>query len=90
MELASSDELYRETLHPYSQGLLAAVPIPDPKKENDKTHEIISGDIPSPINKPKGCPFNTRCPKACDICRQEVPALREVRPEHYVACHLVK
>ena len=90
VELASSDELYRETLHPYSQGLLASVPIPNPDQEKRKERTIITGDIPSPINKPKGCPFHTRCPKCCDICREKVPELRELRPDHFVACHLAE
>ena len=90
VELASSDELYSHTLHPYSKALLSAVPIPDPDKEAQKTRQIISGDVPSPINKPKGCAFCTRCPVACEQCRQTVPPLQEVRPGHYVACHLVQ
>ncbi|SFR75281.1 ABC transporter ATP-binding protein [[Clostridium] aminophilum] len=90
VELASSDELYRETLHPYSQGLLASVPIPNPDQEKRKERTIITGDIPSPINKPKGCPFHTRCPKCCDVCREKTPELRELRPDHFVACHLAE
>ncbi len=89
MELASSEDLYKETLHPYSQALLSAVPIPDPDKETTKQREIISGDVPSPINRPKGCPFSTRCPKATERCKQEMPVLREVRPNHFCACHIV-
>ena len=89
MELASSEDLYKETLHPYSQALLSAVPIPDPDKETKKQREIISGDVPSPINRPKGCPFSTRCPKATERCKAEMPALREVRPNHFCACHIV-
>lgn len=90
MELADSDELYSHTLHPYSKALLSAVPIPDPELEAVKHRQIIGGDVPSPINKPKGCPFCTRCPEATDQCRQAVPELKEVRPGHFVACHLVK
>ena len=90
VELATSDELYSNTLHPYSQALLSAVPIPDPDLEAQKQRQIISGDVPSPINKPKGCAFSGRCPKACDACKQEVPVLREITPGHFVACHLVK
>ncbi len=90
VELATSDELYSHTLHPYSKALLSAVPIPDPDKEAQKSRQIISGDVPSPINKPKGCSFCTRCPVACDKCRESVPPLQEVRPGHFVACHLVQ
>lgn len=89
MELASSEELYTNTLHPYSKALLSAVPIPDPVMENEKKRQILEGDVPSPINKPKGCPFSSRCPSACEKCSQSVPELREVTPDHFVACHLV-
>ena len=89
VELATSDELYANTLHPYSKALLSAVPIPDPHKEAQKKRQIIDGDVPSPINKPKGCAFSSRCPLACDKCREAVPPLREVEPGHFVACHLV-
>lgn len=89
VELAPSDELYANTLHPYSQALLSAVPIPDPKKDAEKKRQIISGDVPSPINKPKGCAFSTRCPRACDKCKESVPPLREVAPGHFAACHLI-
>lgn len=90
VELADSDELYANTLHPYSKALLSAVPIPDPDKEETKHRQIISGDVPSPINKPKGCAFSGRCPVACDKCRETTPDLREVSPGHFVACHLVE
>jgi oligopeptide transport system ATP-binding protein len=90
VELASSDELYANTLHPYSKALLSAVPIPDPEKEAAKHRQIISGDVPSPINKPKGCAFSGRCPEVCEQCKQSVPQLQEVIPGHWCACHLVK
>ena len=90
VELASSDELYKNTLHPYSQALLSAVPIPDPSAEAQKHRIIISGDVPSPINTPKGCNFAGRCPKACDQCKESKPPLQEITPGHYVACHLVQ
>ncbi len=90
VELAPSDDLYAETLHPYSKALLSAVPIADPNKEAHKNRQILTGDVPSPINLPKGCNFSGRCPEVCDICTKEVPALREVRPGHFVACHIVK
>ena len=90
VELATSDELYANTLHPYSKALLSAVPIPDPKLEAQKKRQIIEGDVPSPINKPKGCAFSSRCPLACDKCRQSAPVLKEAAPGHFVACHLVE
>ena len=90
VELASSAELYANTLHPYSKALLSAVPIPDPELEAAKKRQIISGDVPSPINKPKGCAFSSRCPLACDKCHESVPPLREIKPGHFAACHLVE
>ncbi|MBE6721283.1 MAG: ATP-binding cassette domain-containing protein [Ruminococcaceae bacterium] len=84
LELADSDEIYTHTLHPYSQALLAAVPIPDPDKEAQKKIQVLSGDVPSPINPKPGCPF------ADDTCRTKSPELREVRPNHFVACHKVE
>lgn len=90
VELASSDELYHHTLHPYSRALLSAVPIPDPSKEAQKQRQILTGDVPSPINTPKGCNFAGRCPMVCDKCKESKPVLKEVRPGHYVACHLVE
>lgn len=90
VELASSEDLYKETLHPYSRALLSAVPIPDPDVEAQKQREIISGDVPSPINTPVGCNFAGRCPMACDICTKEDPKLREIKPNHFCACHLVE
>lgn len=89
VELADSSVLYANTMHPYSQALLSAVPIPDPKLEAQKQRQIIDGDVPSPINKPKGCAFSSRCPRACDQCRETVPELREMEPGHFVACHLL-
>lgn len=90
VELASSDDLYAHTLHPYSKALLSAVPIPDPSAEAQKHRQILSGDVPSPINTPKGCNFAGRCPAACDKCREAKPQLREIRPGHFCACHLVE
>jgi oligopeptide/dipeptide ABC transporter ATP-binding protein len=86
-ELASSDELNGNPLHPYSIALLSAVPKPDP--DAPKTRIILKGDIPTPINPPSGCRFRTRCPHAFDRCAAEEPALREVLPGHWTACHLV-
>ncbi|MEG3074113.1 MAG: ATP-binding cassette domain-containing protein [Ruthenibacterium sp.] len=90
VELASSDEIYKNTLHPYSQALLAAVPIADPNVELQKKRVHLSGDVPSPINPKPGCKFAGRCPRATDKCRTDTPPLIEVRPEHFVACHLVQ
>jgi oligopeptide transport system ATP-binding protein len=88
VELASSNELYDKTLHPYSQALLSAVPIPNPDKEAQKKHQILSGDVPSPINTPPGCPFAGRCPYVMNICRQQKPKM-EMKQGHLVACHKV-
>lgn len=87
-ELADSEELYEHPLHPYTRALLSAVPIADPKAAARKERIILQGDIPSPISPPSGCPFRTRCDKAMDICSREVPVWKEVRPKHWVACHL--
>ncbi len=89
VELATRDELYTHPLHPYTQALLSAVPIPDPIKERKRQRIILEGSVPSPVNPPKGCRFNPRCQYAVDICRQEDPEWREIIPAHWVACHLV-
>ena len=89
VELATRDELYTHPLHPYTQALLSAVPIPDPIKERKRQRIILEGSVPSPVNPPKGCGFNPRCQYAVDICRQEDPEWREIIPAHWVACHLV-
>ncbi|MBE0614941.1 MAG: ABC transporter ATP-binding protein [Burkholderiales bacterium] len=86
VELADSDELFSNPLHPYTQALLEAVPIPDPEIERRRAHRIMKGEVPSPINPPSGCVFHPRCPLAVDSCRQEVPQLRELKPGHWVAC----
>jgi oligopeptide transport system ATP-binding protein len=88
VELAESDELYTHPLHPYTEALLSAVPIPDPKLSNTRERIILQGDIPSPIHPPSGCRFRTRCPKVMNLCSKEVPLWKEVRPNHWVACHL--
>ena len=90
MELAYQSELYNNPLHPYTQALLSAVPTPDPTIEEKRVRIILEGDVPSPAYPPPGCPFNTRCPIAEDICSQEIPEWRELQPEHWVACHLAK
>ena len=89
VELASRDNLYTQPLHPYTQALLSAVPIPDPDLEGKREQIILKGDVPSPINPPKGCNFHTRCPMAEDVCRQFEPEFQDVGEEHFVACHLV-
>lgn len=88
VELAESDEIYAHTMHPYSQALLASVPIPDPDKEAQKDAKVLSGDVPSPINPKPGCPFANRCAQATEKCRTESPTLKEVRQGHFVSCHL--
>jgi oligopeptide transport system ATP-binding protein len=89
VELADRNELYENPLHPYTQALLSAVPIPDPRKDRARKRTILTGDVPSPLNPPAGCRFHTRCPIAMDVCRQQVPEWREVTPHHWVACHAV-
>ncbi len=86
VELAESDELFDNPMHPYTQALLSAVPVPDPTVEAQRGHQVLKGEVPSPINPPNGCVFHPRCPLAVDSCRVEVPELRELRPGHYVAC----
>lgn len=88
MELAESYELCSNPKHPYTQALLAAVPIPDPNLTRARKGMPMVGEIPSPINPPSGCRFHTRCPHSCEICREKMPILREIAEGHYVACHL--
>jgi oligopeptide transport system ATP-binding protein len=88
VELAESQELYDNPLHPYTEALLSAVPIPDPDLESKRERIILKGDVPSPIDPPSGCRFRTRCPKVMDICAKEAPRWQEVRPLHWVSCHL--
>ena len=86
VELATSEELYRNTLHPYSRALLSAVPVPDPKTEKSKSRQVIEGDVPSPINRPKGCAFSNRCPLAQKICHETPVELKEiVRSEEHTS-----
>ena len=86
VELADSDELYNNTMHPYTEALLSAVPVPVYNAKKERI--ILEGDVPSPMNPPSGCPFHPRCSKCMEICKQEKPKLEEKRDGHYVACHL--
>jgi oligopeptide/dipeptide ABC transporter ATP-binding protein len=86
VELTSTRALFATPLHPYTEALLSAVPVPDPTVNRKRL--ILAGDVPSPIELPAGCRFHTRCPYAFDRCRVEEPALKEVAPTHFVACHL--
>jgi len=88
MELADRDELYRNPMHPYTQALLSAVPIPDPVIEEKRQRIILEGDVPSPVNPPKGCNFSTRCPKVLDICKEQEPEFRDYGSGHWAACWL--
>jgi oligopeptide/dipeptide ABC transporter ATP-binding protein len=86
MELASRDEIYLRPLHPYTQALLSAIPIPDPIADSKRKRVILQGDIPSPVNPPSGCRFRTRCPIAQEVCAESRPEFREIKPGHFVAC----
>ena len=90
VEITDRDEIYLNPLHPYTQALMSAVPIPDPDTVETRQRIILEGDIPNPSDPPVGCNFNTRCPVAEDICFKEEPAYLEVKAGHWVACHLVK
>ena len=90
VELADADEIYNHPLHPYSKSLLSAVPIPDPKIARANKRIALSGDIPSPLNAPSGCPFRTRCPYAKADCAESMPEFKEVSKGHFVACHHVE
>lgn len=90
VELAPSEELYVNPLHPYTQALISAVPKPDPVQENERTRIVLEGDVPSPVDTPKGCRFAGRCKYATDRCRQERPEFRKISENHMIACHRVE
>lgn len=90
VELTDRDTLYSNPQHPYTQALLSAVPVPDPVVEEKRHRIILEGDLPSPANPPKGCNFNTRCPKVFDTCFEVEPDIVEIAPGHFCACHLLK
>jgi peptide/nickel transport system ATP-binding protein/oligopeptide transport system ATP-binding protein len=84
VELATREEMYRKPLHPYTIALMTAIPVPNPRLKRERT--ILKGDVPSPLNPPKGCRFHPRCPVAMEICSQEEPVFKELLPDHWVAC----
>lgn len=88
IEVTTSEALYAKPLHPYTQSLLSAIPIPDPDRERSRERIILQGELPSPSDPPSGCPFRTRCPKAMPECAASMPPFKEVEPGHYTACHL--
>ncbi len=90
VELADRDALYHNPLHPYTQALLSAIPIPDPMLEKRRKRIVLTGDIPSPVNPPSGCRFHTRCPVAFDRCVTETPPFNQYAPGHFAACHWVE
>jgi len=87
VELADAAEIYDHPLHPYTKSLMSAVPQPDPKIARANKRIVLSGDIPSPLNAPSGCPFRTRCPNATEACAASMPEFKEVSSGHFVACH---
>ncbi len=90
VEITDSNELYDNPLHPYTQALLSAIPIPDPRVDRQRKRIILAGDVPNPINPPSGCHFHPRCHMAIDVCKEQEPELRTIGGEHSVACHRVE
>ncbi len=90
VEVCESNSLYRNPMHPYTQALLSAIPMPDPQVSRSRRRVVLEGDVPSPIDPPKGCKFHTRCPYATDICRSQRPETITVAPGHTCACHKVQ
>lgn len=88
VELADSETLYEDPLHPYTKALLSAIPIPDPRVEKQRSQIHLEGEVPSPVNPPEGCHFCNRCKYATEKCSQEAPVMRKIKEGHYVACHL--
>ena len=86
VELADAKSIYAQPLMPYTKALISAVPVPDPKIEATRRRIVLEGDVPSPINPPRGCRFHTRCPYAIEACRQVEPQLVQIKPNHYAAC----
>ena len=89
VELADAKEIYEHPLHPYTKSLMSAVPQPDPKVARANKRIVLTGDIPSPLNAPSGCPFRTRCPRAVAACAEAMPEFKEVAPGHFAACNLI-
>jgi oligopeptide transport system ATP-binding protein len=87
VELSDVETIIRAPKHPYTQALIQAVPIPNPTLEKNRAHVGLKGDVPSPMNPPSGCTFHTRCPIAQEICKKEIPPLREVGMAHLASCH---
>ncbi len=86
VEMTKADELFNNPLHPYTQVLLASIPVPDPELEAKRDYSRVQGEIPSPMNPPSGCIFHPRCPQAVESCHSDVPKLREITPGHFVSC----